>query len=176
MQHGFRPPRSSRTTQFTVLLPFLGRSAAYTYGQASAFLSVIQLAPYSSRHGSQNGRNGATELEAKMLLTAEIRAHLRRNADQSAIREIDHRPVVKFFTPDAQCTWLFTELAADQDTLFGLCDLGHGTPELGYASLAEIQSLRGPMRLLVERDRHFRANKSISAYAENARIFGRIVT
>lgn len=110
-----------------------------------------------------------------MLLTSELRTHLRRNADLSAQREQDHRPVVKFFTLDAQATWLFTELAPDQDTLFGLCDLGHGSPELGYASLAEIQALRGPLRLLVERDRHFRADKPLSAYAEEARRRGRIV-
>lgn len=110
-----------------------------------------------------------------MLLTHELRTHLRRNADQSAIKEIDHRPVVKFFTPDAQATWLFTELAPDNDTLFGLCDVGHGAPEIGYASLAEIQSLRGPMRLLVERDRHFQATKPLSEYADEARRCGRIV-
>lgn len=56
-----------------------------------------------------------------MLLTAEIRTHLRRNADISDRSETDHRPVVKFFTPDAQATWLFSELAPDGDTLFGLC-------------------------------------------------------
>ncbi|WP_295808512.1 DUF2958 domain-containing protein [uncultured Nitratireductor sp.] len=110
-----------------------------------------------------------------MLLTNELRTHLRRNADLTAQRERDHKPVVKFFTPDASATWLFTELAPDQDTLFGLCDLGHGTPELGYASLSEIQALRGPLRLLVERDRHFRADRPLSAYAEEARQRGRIV-
>lgn len=110
-----------------------------------------------------------------MLLTRELRTHLRHNADQSAFREVDHRPVVKFFTPDSNATWLFTELAPDEDTLFGLCDLGHGCPELGYASLAEIQSLRGPLRLLVERDRHFRPTKTLSQYAIEARHKGRIV-
>jgi hypothetical protein len=110
-----------------------------------------------------------------MLLTFELRTHLRRNADLSAIAEKDHCPVVKFFTPDARATWLFTELAADGDTLFGLCDVGFGSPELGYASLAEIQALRGPLRLLVERDRSFRADKPLSAYADEARRHGRIV-
>lgn len=110
-----------------------------------------------------------------MLLTHELLTHLRRNADLSAIAEKDHRPVVKLFTPDAQATWLFTELSADGDTLFGLCDLGNGSPELGYASLSEIQALRGPLRLLVERDRHFRADKPLSEYADEARRHGRIV-
>lgn len=110
-----------------------------------------------------------------MLLTHALRTHLHRNADLSAQRECDHRPIVKFFTPDAQATWLFTELAPDGDTLFGLCDLGHGSPELGNASLAEIQAIRGPLRLLVERDRHFRADRPLSEYASEARREGRIV-
>jgi hypothetical protein len=80
------------------------------------------------------------------------------------------------FTPRRlQATWLFTELAPDGDTLFGLCDVGHGSPEIGYASLAEIQALRGPMRLLVERDRSFRADKPLSEYASEARRRGRII-
>lgn len=110
-----------------------------------------------------------------MLLTHELRAALCRNADQSAIREQDHRPVVKFLLPGTGATWLFSELASDNDTLFGLADLGQGCPELGYASLAEIQSLRGPGRLLVERDRHFRPSKTLSEYAAEARRQGRIV-
>jgi len=79
-----------------------------------------------------------------MLLTRELRTALRHNANLSEITERDHKPVVKFFTPDSSATWLFSELAADEDTLFGLCDLGHGTPELGYASLSQISVLRGP--------------------------------
>ena len=41
--------------------------------------------------------------------------------------DIDFKPVVKLFTPDAQCTWLLTELSLD-DIAFGLCDLGLGLP------------------------------------------------
>ena len=46
---------------------------------------------------------------------------------------LDFKPVVKLFTPDAQCTWLLTELDSDGGLAFGLCDLGLGCPELGYA-------------------------------------------
>jgi hypothetical protein len=87
---------------------------------------------------------------------------------------IDFKPVVKLFTPDAQCTWLLTELDSD-DLAFGLCDLGMGEPELGYVSLIELQSVRGKLGLPVERDLHFEADKSISAYAEEARQLRRTV-
>ena len=35
----------------------------------------------------------------------------------------------------------------DPDLTFGLCDLGHGFPELGEVRLSEIASLRGPLGL-----------------------------
>ncbi|MFD3263997.1 DUF2958 domain-containing protein [Phenylobacterium ferrooxidans] len=87
--------------------------------------------------------------------------------------ELDLHPVVKLFTPDASCTWLLTELdPADQDTAFGLCDLGLGSPELGYVSLREIIHLRGRMGLPVERDLHWNATMPLSVYARVARKLG----
>jgi hypothetical protein len=47
---------------------------------------------------------------------------------------------------------------------------------LGYVSLIELQSVRGKLGLPVERDPHFEANKAISAYADEARASGHIVT
>ncbi len=88
---------------------------------------------------------------------------------------IDFKPVVKLFTPDAQCAWLLTELGLD-DIAFGLCDLGLGCPELGYVSMTELRELRGPLGLPIERDEHFDADKPLSAYADEARQHGRTVT
>ena len=40
--------------------------------------------------------------------------------------DFDPEPVVKLFTPDANATWLLTELDPDDpDLAFGLCDIGH---------------------------------------------------
>jgi hypothetical protein len=80
------------------------------------------------------------------------------------------------FTPDARCTWLLTELDPDGGLAFGLCDLGMGEPELGYVSLIELCSVRGELGLPVERDLHFDAEKTISAYADEARTNGRIIS
>lgn len=105
------------------------------------------------------------------LLTVADRVQLLVNA----INGGDHVPVVKLFTPDAQATWLITEVDPDDpDRLLGLCDLGLG-PELGYVSLAELTKLRGPLGLFVERDAHFVPEKPLSAYAEDARVRGRVV-
>jgi hypothetical protein len=106
-------------------------------------------------------------------LIANCQAQIVRMDDHQP--DIDFKPVVKLFTPDAQCTWLLTELGLD-DIAFGLCDLGMGTPELGYVSMHELRDLRGPLGLPIERDLHFEADKTLSAYAEEARAEGRIVT
>lgn len=88
----------------------------------------------------------------------------------------DHKPLVKLFTPDANCTWLISELDPDEpDIAFGLCDIGFGCAELGSVRISEIESVRGKLGLPVERDRHFEPARSLVEYAEIARIAGRIV-
>ncbi|MBV5266478.1 DUF2958 domain-containing protein [Pinisolibacter aquiterrae] len=87
----------------------------------------------------------------------------------------DPRPVAKLFTPDAGATWLLSELDPDDpDLAFGLCDLGLGCPELGHVRLSELAAVRGRLGLPVERDLHFRADKSLGTYADEARRKGRI--
>lgn len=109
------------------------------------------------------------------LMTKEIKTKLLRNGDVTN-RGNDHKPVVKFFGGGA-CTWLITEMdSADDDLLFGLCDLGMGYPELGYVSLSELQSLKfPPFGLGVERDLHFKADKPLSHYTKLATQNQRIV-
>ena len=114
------------------------------------------------------------------LLTKTLKYQLLCNwraSDEAGLDSPDFQPVVKLFTPDAGATWLLTELnPADEVTAFGLCDLGLGEPELGYVSLTELKTVRGRLGLPVERDLHFKADKTLSQYAEEARIAGRIVT
>ncbi|CDX38768.1 conserved hypothetical protein [Mesorhizobium sp. SOD10] len=107
-----------------------------------------------------------------ILITDELRARLLANG--AAEIETDHVPVVKLFNPVGAATWLLSELDADGDTLFGLCDLGFGFPELGSVSLAELQAVKGPLGLGIERDLYFRARFPLSVYAEAARIAGHI--
>lgn len=102
------------------------------------------------------------------LMPDDIRAQLLANG--AAEDETDHVPVVKFFDPTGAATWLITEMMPDEpDILFGLCDLGMGCPELGYVSLAELQSVTGRLGLGIERDLSFVGRFPISVYAEAAR-------
>lgn len=109
-----------------------------------------------------------------ILLTPELHAALRVNADRSA--EVDHEPapVVKFFSPVGAATWLATELYDDGDTLFGLADLGFGCPELGCFSLSELASIRLSFGLGIERDIRFATTVSLSIWADTARRSGSI--
>ena len=106
-------------------------------------------------------------------LIADYQAQIVRMDNQQP--DIDFKPVVKLFTPDAQCTWLLTELGND-DIAYGLCDLGMGCPEIGFVCMSEIRELRGPLGLPVERDLDFDADKTLAAYADEARAHARIVT
>jgi hypothetical protein len=60
---------------------------------------------------------------------------------------------VKFFTPDTSWTWFVTEFDPEQRMCFGLV-IGFER-ELGYFSLDELEEVRGPLGLLVERDLYF---------------------
>jgi hypothetical protein len=115
------------------------------------------------------------------LITEEQRKQLIKNGQQNAERiaddgkTIDHLPVVKLFCPWGAATWLLTEINPEEPTIaFGLCDLGMGCPEIGSVSLEEIEAVRGPGGLKIERDMYFKAEKSLTAYAEEARRLGRI--
>jgi hypothetical protein len=107
------------------------------------------------------------------LLPNQIREQMLANG---ANPDAPHKPVVKLFTPDANATWLLTELdPEDPDIAFGLCDLGLGCPELGYVSISELESVRGKLGLPVERDVNFSPTKSIIDYAEESRKAGAIL-
>jgi hypothetical protein len=71
----------------------------------------------------------------------------------STENESDPVAFVKLFTPDSSWTWYVTEYEPETGLCFGLvCGQER---ELGYFSLSEIESVRGPMGLKVERDEHF---------------------
>jgi Protein of unknown function (DUF2958) len=91
--------------------------------------------------------------ENRELLPIELRAGLPALYSQDGERD----PVVrlKFFTPDSRWTWFITEGEPDDDDfrffayVLGLDD------EFGYVLLSELEELRGPLGLRIERDLHF---------------------
>ena len=71
----------------------------------------------------------------------------------------DAAALIKLFTPWGSWTWYLTEASREGDDvlMFGLVD-GH-VKELGYVSLNELMSVRGPMGLQIERDLYWSPKK-----------------
>ncbi len=86
------------------------------------------------------------------LLTKSIRKKLPSLGSQEEVG-LDAAAVVKFFTPAGSWTWYASEFDGE-DIFFGLV-IGFEV-EFGYFSLSELQSVRGPLGLPIERDLHFK--------------------
>ena len=71
----------------------------------------------------------------------------------AAEKEADPLVRVKLFTPDSSWTWYVVEYDPEERLLFAFV-VGHEA-ELGYVSLEELQSIRGPLGLPIERDLSF---------------------
>jgi hypothetical protein len=89
--------------------------------------------------------------EAMELLPGEIRAALPPlyHNEKQGMKAV---APVKFFTPDSNWTWYATEFDGD-DLFFGLVD-GFEI-ELGYFGLSELEGVRGPLGLPIERDLYY---------------------
>lgn len=97
------------------------------------------------------------------MLTEELRQRL--PALYSTENEQDPTLQVKFFTPWTCWTWYAAEFDGS-DLFFGLVQ--GLDEEWGYFSLQEIESIRGPGGLRIERDLYFKPTKA-SAVSERAR-------
>ncbi|KAA9009662.1 DUF2958 domain-containing protein [Sphingobium limneticum] len=83
--------------------------------------------------------------------------------------EMDLTPVVKIFSPIGSATILVTEKDPDSGLSFGIVDLGFGSPEMGYLDLEEVLSVKLPGGLRMEQDLYWKADKTLSQYASEAR-------
>lgn len=114
-----------------------------------------------------------------MLLPEELRFALRANriARNAAGAEVvpDPVPILKLFNPVGPATWLASELADDDDTLFGMADLGFGCPELGAFSLCEIARIRLPYGLRIEWNTAFSSPHPLPLWAHTARRLGSLI-
>ncbi len=95
-----------------------------------------------------NKRAVNNKIRGMKLLTEEIRKKLPPLYSQDG-KGGEAVAWVKYFTPSSSWTWYGVEFDG-KDTFFGLVD-GH-CKELGYFSLSELESIRGPKGLPIERD------------------------
>lgn len=89
------------------------------------------------------------------LLTKELRKQLPQL--YATEKEEDKLLICKFFTPDANWTWFAAEFD-QEDTFFGLV-IGFER-EWGYFSLSELEQVRGPLGLPIERDLYFQPTRA----------------
>lgn len=68
----------------------------------------------------------------------------------------DPNVICKFFAVWTSWTWYAIEFDGE-DLLFGY--VAGDYPELGYFRLSELQGLKGPMGLTIERDLYFKSQK-----------------
>jgi len=102
------------------------------------------------------------------LLTKEI---LERLPALGSLDGVDDDPVVqvKFFTPWSNWTWLAIEFDPKTGIFFGL--VSGFELEWGNFSLAELEEVRGPGGLRIERDLYFEP-KRVSLIPEALRVAG----
>jgi hypothetical protein len=117
----------------------------------SPFIFTI---PSEAAHRAANPKTNLEE-SIMALLTAELRVRLPALYSQDG--KPDPTVHLKFFTPDSNWTWFVTEGSQDEEDFrfFGYV-IGF-EEEWGYFVLSELESVRGPLGLAIERDLYFRS-------------------
>lgn len=90
------------------------------------------------------------------LMTEEVKRKLPPMGSQESKAPTEVMVTVKFFDPCGRFTFYATEYDGE-DSVFGYCvsPLGPDCDELGYASVSELQAVRGRLGLGIERDIHW---------------------
>ena len=87
-----------------------------------------------------------------ILLTKKIRDKLIKNhLNQDGTKTF--KAEVKLFNPTGIGTWYLSELNPETNMAYGLCDIFE--PELGFVSIDELQEMKLPYGLGIERDLHY---------------------
>jgi len=86
------------------------------------------------------------------LLTKELLKKLPPIGHSIKTKE-EPQAIVKWFTPDSNWTWYVAEYNPENGMCWGLVD--GFEKEFGYFTIDEIQKLKGPLKLPIERDMWF---------------------
>ena len=86
------------------------------------------------------------------LLTKELLKKLPPIGHSIKTKE-EPQAIVKWFTPDSNWTWYVAEYNPEDGMCWGLVD--GFEKEFGFFTIDEIQKLKGPLKLPIERDKWF---------------------
>lgn len=98
------------------------------------------------------------------LLTKQLLKEFPPLYSQDGKKPEEVKIIAKFFHPVGSWTWYAAEFDPVEGRFFGL--VRGFESELGYFSLEELESVRGPMGLGIERDRFFGNHTLAEALAE----------
>jgi len=87
------------------------------------------------------------------LITDKLIQRFKEQGDTAEMKAENITVIAKFFCPWGAATWFATDYYPEENLCFGYANLGDdSSAELGYFSIEELESLRGPLGLRVERD------------------------
>jgi len=93
------------------------------------------------------------------LLTEKLKDRFQQVGRQE--NKSDPLIIAKFFNPTGAGTWYATEYNPKDKTFYGYVSIfGDWNDEWGYFSLTELESLKGPFGLGIERDLYFQETPS----------------
>ena len=100
------------------------------------------------------------------LMTTVLEKRFKEIGSQEGVK--DPLVIAKFFNPFGAGTWYATEYQPVEKTFFGYASLfGDHNDEWGYFSLEELESVKGPFGLGIERDLYC-GEKKISEFDKKA--------
>jgi hypothetical protein len=129
-----------------------GRVVAYVPPEVSLALHEAMLEQLAKEQAEEEALAVATAAAAHTLLPPEAIAALPPLYTNEALGE-DAIAHLKLFCPWSNWTWYASELDPKERLCFGVV-VGHER-EYGYFSIAELEALRGPGGLQIERDLHW---------------------
>ena len=88
-----------------------------------------------------------------MLMTKELEKIIPAMYSSENTKLEDKIVYAKFFTPDSNWTWWVLEYSKEEQIMF--CMVHGHVKELGNVYLPELESVKGPLGLKVERDKYF---------------------
>ena len=91
------------------------------------------------------------------LLTKELADRFKKVGSQDELEGKNVLVICKFFNPAGAGTWYATEYNPQSKCFYGYAIIHEG--EWGYFSLEELETLRFPMGLKIERDLYFKEEK-----------------
>lgn len=91
------------------------------------------------------------------MIPQELKQRFKEQGDTSKKRAKDITVIAKFFCPWGAATWFATDYDEADNVCFGYANLGDDqNAELGYFSIDELEDLKGPLGLKIERDLYWK--------------------